>query len=152
MSFESLSGGCSCERVRYDLVADPITLYACHCTDCQTETGTSFALSMFAHRDSIVLTRGEPRPSEYLLPDGRERRSQRCPDCNVVLWGNPRRFPELLNLQPGTLDDTTWLRPVGHIWTRSRQPWVAIPADALCYESQPEDILPLVRAWKNRAD
>ena len=150
MAFSPLSGGCACGRVRYDLIADPITLYACHCTDCQTETGSSFTLSLFVHEGSILLVRGDPRSREYRLPDGRERRSHRCPDCDVSLWGNPRRFPELLNLQPGTLDETSWLRPVGHIWTRSRQPWVVIPEGALCYEQQPEDALPLVRAWKER--
>ena len=57
----------------------------------------------------------------------------------------------LFHLQPGTLDDTSWLQSVGHIWTRSAQSWFPLPEDALCYEAQPEDMLPLVRAWQSRA-
>ena len=45
---------------------------------------------------------------------------------------------------------TSWLRPVGHIWTQSAQPWVHIPANTLNFEKQPreEEVLGLVRAWK----
>ena len=28
-------------------------------------------------------------------------------------------------VRAGTLDDTSWLRPTRHIWTRSKQPWIA---------------------------
>jgi hypothetical protein len=151
MPFKPGAGGCACGRIRYDLVADPLTLYACHCTDCQTETGASFTLSMIVTRDSVVLTTGEPRLRQYTLPDGRERRSYRCSVCDVSLWHMPRRFPDLLNLQPGTLDDTSWLHPVAHIWTRSRQPWIVLPPNVLSYDQQPHDPGALVSAWKERS-
>ena len=151
MSFPQ-PGGCECEKVRYQLTSDPVTVYACHCTDCQTATGASFALSMYVARDAIKLLRGEPQLREFNLSDGRERRAFACAECGASLWGERRNLPELLNLQPGTLDDTSWFRPVGHIWTRSAQPWVTIPPEALRYEMQPEDPLPLVRAWKSRPD
>jgi hypothetical protein len=148
MSFRQL-GGCECGRIRFQLTSDPITVYACHCTDCQTATGSSFALSMYVTREALELLRGEPQLREFYLPDGRERRVFACAECGTSLWGARPGLPDLLNLQPGTLDDTSWFRPIAHIWTRSAQPWVQIPADALRYEEQPEDPLPLVRAWKS---
>jgi len=150
MPFVVRSGGCACGGVRFDLVSDPITVYACHCTDCQTETGASFTLSMIVPMEAVVLTLGEPKLRAYRLPDGRQRTPHRCPACDAVLWSVPRRFPELLNLQPGMLDDTSWVTPAGHIWVRSRQPWVVIPPDALAYDQQPEDVTPMVKAWKER--
>ena len=143
-------GGCECAEIRYRLTSDPVTLYACHCTDCQTATGSSFALSMFVTRDSIELLQGEPQLREFDLPDGRKRRAFVCPRCGTQRWSDRRRLPNLLNLQPGTLDDTSWFQPIGHIWTRSAQHWVTIPPDALRYEKQPDDPLPLVQAWKSR--
>ncbi len=151
MSFPR-AGGCGCEMVRYQLTSDPLTVYACHCTDCQTETGTSFALSMFVDRDAIELLRGKPRLRIFKLPDGRKRRVSACDECGASLWAETPDLPELLNLHPGTLDDTSWFRPVGHIWTRSAQSWVTIPPEALRYEKQAEDRLALVRAWKSRPD
>jgi hypothetical protein len=105
---------------------------------------------MYVSRDSIKLVRGKPQLREFTLPDGRERRAFVCAECGASLWGERRNLPELLNLQSGTLDDTSWFHPVGHIWTRSAQPWITISPDALRYEKQPEDPLPLVRAWKSR--
>jgi len=151
MEFSPKPGGCICGAVRYALVADPITLYACHCTDCQKATGASFALSMIVARDAVARVEGEPELHACPLDDGRVKRAYRCRACDTTLWGAPVAFPNLLNLQPGTLDDTSWLRPVGHIWTRSAQPWLALPEGVLRYEAQPEDMLPLVRAWKARA-
>jgi hypothetical protein len=36
----------------------------------------------------------------------------------------------------GTLDDTSWLRPTTHFWTRSAQPWVGLEGEQ--YETQPD--------------
>jgi hypothetical protein len=40
-------------------------------------------------------------------------------------------------VQGGSLDDRTWLRPTRHLWTRSKQPWVEIPAGDEVFETQP---------------
>ena len=68
------------------------------------------------------------------------------------LWGEPIKLPELAVLRPGTLDDTSWLHPIAHIWTRSAQPWIRIPADALNFSGQPQgdEVAALLRAWKER--
>ncbi|HME74058.1 MAG TPA: GFA family protein [Myxococcota bacterium] len=94
---------------------------------------------------------GQPELFEVELPDGRRKRANRCANCATNVWGSPLRFPQLLILHPGTLDDTSWLEPAGHIWTCSAQPWVRLPAESLCYEQQPEDMMALVRAWKARS-
>ncbi len=144
-------GGCLCGDVRYSLEADPVTLYACHCTDCQTQSGASFALSMLVHLEALQLVRGRPDEYSIELADGRRKGSKFCSRCATRLWGRSRAT-ELAILEPGTLDDTSWLSPVGHIWTRSAQPWVQIPEDAVRCPQQPDDeeMLAFVRAWKRR--
>ncbi len=64
-----------------------------------------------------------------------------CSDCGTRLYNDPGGDlgQENRNLKPGTLDDITGLRPTAHSWTRSAQPWVAIPEDALRYEGTPMD-------------
>ena len=39
----------------YRVAEEPLTLYACHCTDCQRHSGTSFALSMVVRRRTFEL-------------------------------------------------------------------------------------------------
>ena len=44
------------------------------------------------------------------------------------------------NIKPGTLDDTSWLIPTIHFWTRSAQSWVRIPEGVTRYETQPSKL------------
>jgi len=43
----------------------------------------------------------------------------------------------MIRVRGGTLDDTSWLRPTRHIWTRSKQPWIAFAEDDETFEAQP---------------
>lgn len=143
------AGGCACGAVRFELRAQPLTLYACHCSDCQTQSGGAFSLSMFARRDALAVTRGATRGWRRRADSGRMMTCVFCPDCGTRLWNDPDRLPELTVLKPGVFDDTSWMRPVGHVWTKSAQPWVALPGDALLYETQPPDMAALFEAWRN---
>ncbi len=143
-------GGCACGEVRYSLLEDPLSLHACHCTNCQTVTGSAFLMCMPVQTRSLKLLKGDPRVVVFTTQDGLAKRNRRCPNCESMLWGEIDGLPEILAFQPGTLDDTSWLQPIAHIWTRSAQPWVEIPTNVLRYEKQPEDDLELVRAWKSR--
>lgn len=61
-----------------------------------------------------------------------------CADCGTRLYHMPggAAYPNR-NIKPGTLDDSSWLRPTVHFWTRSAQPWVVIPPEAEQHETQP---------------
>jgi hypothetical protein len=148
-----LSGGCQCGAVRYEIAAAPLSVYACHCRDCQRQTGAAFALSMVVPRAAIRITQGTPH--RWLRP-GSETASGTpsdclfCGACGARLYHLPSRNPEVAVVKPGTLDDTRWLAPVGHIWTESAQPWVAIPAGGVTFPRQPPDFSALITAWKAR--
>ena len=142
-------GGCFCGAVRYRLTDDPLWLHACHCTDCQRFTGSSFALSMVVSGHAFERLRGDPRRYVLTLPDGREKSGRFCETCGSRLWGEPTKFPQLVVVRAGTLDDTTYLDPVGHIWTRSAQPWVRIPEGVLVFAGEPDPGM-LFEAWQAR--
>lgn len=146
----SHDGGCLCGAIRYRLEAEPLTLYACHCTDCQRHTAAAYGLSMPVPREALHVLRGEPARYEAQLEGGRVWHGCFCGRCATRLWSEPQRMPQLANLRPGTLDDTRWLSPVAHIWTRSAQPGVVIPEGVLRYEQQPQDYGPMLRVWQER--
>jgi hypothetical protein len=147
---DSRPGGCLCGEVRYLLTGEPITFYACHCTECQRQTGSAFALTLYVRRSDVELEQGEPDTYAVTLPDGRERRGRFCARCATRLWGESSRFPELLVLEPGTLDDPGSAEPVGHIWTASARPWFPIPEHTVNFAGQPDDPSRLVQAWRGR--
>lgn len=145
-------GACLCGEVRYSLSEDALTLYACHCTDCQRKTGSSFALSMLVRREALAVSEGTPLEYSLTLSDGRQSQGLSCGTCSTRLWSEPVKFPGIALLRPGTLDDTSWLDPVGHIWMRSAQPWVQLGTKTLQISGQPEagDIAKLIAAWAER--
>jgi hypothetical protein len=53
-----------------------------------------------------------------------------------------------MNLRAGTLDDTSWLVPVAHMFLRSAQGWVQSAPGAECHEIGPSDFRPLAEKWR----
>jgi len=140
------SGRCLCGAVRYRITDAPLVTYACHCTDCQKRSGSAFGLSMWVRRASIELTQGEATMHVSATEDGRPRHTRICATCVTRLWSEPQKRPDIAVLRPGTLDDTSWVKPQAHIWTRSAQPWVEIPEGVPRYETQPANFLDLLNA------
>lgn len=145
-------GGCLCGDIRYALREDPVTVYACHCTDCQTETGSAFFLSVVVKAEAFERTKGQPDSYELQLADGRRKGAYYCGRCKTRV-GGPSSLPGIAAVDGGSLDDTSWLEPAGHIWTRSAQPWIRLPEHSLQFPMQPgdEDFVAMVRAWKQRS-
>jgi hypothetical protein len=137
-----LTGGCICGAVRYVIAQAPIDVYACHCTDCQRITSSAFSIGVVVPDDGFKAT-GKPAITVAggVTEGGRVKSRWVCPDCGTGLFGNPRpgmQFPGMFRVvRGGTLDDTSWLKPTAHYWTRSKQPWVALPEDATVFETQP---------------
>src|SRR5260370_21654609 len=50
------TGGCQCGSVRYVLTTEPIRLVACHCKECQRQSGSAFGMSMPVKKDSLTVT------------------------------------------------------------------------------------------------
>ncbi|HWG81081.1 MAG TPA: GFA family protein [Stellaceae bacterium] len=148
-----LSGGCQCGAVRYAVDAPPVTVYACHCHDCQRQSGAAFALSMVVPRQAIRILSGTP--GEWLRPgaataSGTPTRCLFCSECGARLYHLPERNRDIAVVKPGTLDDTSWLVAVGHIFTANAQPWVAIPSETVNYPRHPPDFTALAAAWEKR--
>jgi len=141
-------GNCLCGQVQFQLHAEPITYYACHCTDCQRRTGGSMRLVMWMPRQSIQVLIGEPVLLEFQGSPGRPRRSRACSVCDTRLWAEPADRPSLAMLFPGTLQNAIHLKPVAHLWVRSALPWVTIPEGVARYETQPNDPRELIRLWE----
>ena len=142
-----LTGGCSCGAIRYEIASFPLLLYTCNCTDCQTTSGSAFALNMPVSSRDFHILKGEPKGWHHASPSGADVTSWFCGDCGARIYGSRQSRPESINIRAGTLDDTTWLIPVGHLFTRSAQPWVQ-PANAECHEMQPSDFRPLAAKWR----
>ncbi len=142
-----LTGGCSCGAIRYRIDAFPLLLYACHCTDCQRQSGSAFALSMPVATTAFHITKGAPKPWRH-ESRGAEVTSWFCNDCGGRIYGERNTRPHSINVRAGTLDDTTWLRPAAHLFIRSAQPWDKVTDNAICYDTMPDDFSEAVERWR----
>ena len=133
------TGGCQCGVLRYEISETPRLVYTCHCTDCQRITSSAFSIGFVVRSEAFRLT-GEPRPLQRTADSGRIMTRWVCPECGSWISGTPRPGSGLHNVRAGTLDDTSWLRPTAHIWTRSKQPWIVLPEGSRSFETQPEDM------------
>ena len=131
-------GGCQCGAVRYRINGAPLTLYTCHCTDCQKQSASAFGMSLQINLDDFEVTQGEPKVFVAIGESGGEKHCHFCSKCGTRLL---HAFPDegAGSVKAGTLDDARGLRPVGHIWTRSAQAWQDFSAYDLVYEKEPVD-------------
>jgi hypothetical protein len=143
-----LTGGCQCGALRYEIRAEPLSVYVCHCTECQRQSGSGFGMSVLVPRQAFVFTAGHPRRYSRTADSGRIIDGDFCEVCGVRPVHYPRANEKVAILKPGTLDDTSWIVPVGHIWTKSAQPWIPIPKDCVIHEGHPADLTSLIDAWR----
>ena len=136
-----LTGGCQCGALRYEVSEVPILTYACHCRDCQRITSSAFSLAIIVPDDAFRLTQGEPRLVDRRADSGRMTTRWLCPDCGCWVVGGPQPGQQpgslVRRVRAGTLDDTSWLWPTAHFWTRSKQSWVTLPEGGQVFETQP---------------
>jgi hypothetical protein len=77
----------------------------------------------------------EPRALQRLADSGRTSIRWVCPECGSWIAGPAR--DGVIRVRAGTLDDTSWLRPTRHIWTRSKQSWVSFAEGDEVFETAP---------------
>ncbi len=123
-----LEGGCDCRYVRYRVETNPLFVNCCHCRWCQRESGASFALNAMIEADRVTLLAGEPELVDTPSASGAGQKIARCPKCRIALWSNYAGAGPLVKfVRVGTLDEPDHLPPDIHIFTSTKQPWLALP-------------------------
>ncbi len=128
-------GGCTCRQVRYRMTSKPLIVHCCHCHWCQRETGSAFVINAMIEADRVELLTGEVEVIDTPSKSGRGQRISRCPKCHIAVWSNYAGGGDSLRfVRVGTLDDPDRLPPEIHVFTSSKQPWVALPPDVPVFE------------------
>ena len=106
----------------------------CHCLDCQRQTGSAFVINALIETDRIDLAGVEPEAVTVPTDSGRPHDIHRCPTCKVAVWSDYGRRPKLRFVRVGTLVEPHAIAPDAHIFTRSKVPWLILPAGAPAFE------------------
>jgi hypothetical protein len=119
-----ITGRCLCGRVTYRAEAAPVLQLACHCTDCQRQTGGPFTVVVGVPRAAFTVE-GDTLSSFTTIGEDHGGETQRnfCTACGAPVFSISSVVPELALIKAGSLDDPSWLRPSMEFWTSSAQPW-----------------------------
>ena len=130
-----LKGRCACGGVRYRLTSAPMFVHCCHCLNCQRHTGSAFVINLLIEADRVELEGDVPQPVDMPLDGGSPNRIFRCPTCRVAVWSEYGGRSQVLFVRSGTLEDPGAVSPDVHIYTRSKLPWIELPASVPAFEA-----------------
>ena len=121
-----VDGHCHCGRISYEAEVHPDETYVCHCTDCQSISGSPFRWAVSVPKENFRLLSGSPKTYVKRSDAGDENHQVFCPDCASPLYSASSRDAwATLNLRLGTVRQRAELPPKLQLWHRSAQAWTA---------------------------
>jgi len=137
MTSNSLTGGCQCGAVRYEISGAPLELYVCHCRECRKQSASAFGISAIVRSGDFRLTQGRPKSWSRATDSGRRLRCLFCPDCGSRLWHEGEPATATVSVKGGSLDQPPDLAAATHIWISRKLPGVVIPAGRPSFAEEP---------------
>lgn len=119
-----VEGSCHCGQITFEADIDPDAVRICHCTDCQTLTGSVYRVTAETPAASFVLRSGSPKIYIKTAESGNKRAQAFCSNCGTPIYAADPREPRTYGIRVGTLKQRSELRPTRQIWYRSALPWV----------------------------
>jgi hypothetical protein len=133
-----LTGGCQCGAVRYEMAGEPVTVYVCHCRECQKQSASAFGISVIVKRSDFRVTQGEVKVWQRPTDSGGMLACAFCPGCGSRLWHESIDTTGTISVKGGSLDGPPDLRSAFHIWTSRKLPGVIIPETARQFPGEPD--------------
>jgi hypothetical protein len=118
-----VDGRCHCGQIRYEAQIDADQVNICHCTDCQTLSGTVYRVGVPTPAASFVLLSGAPKVYVKTAESGNKRAQAFCSNCGTPIYAADAQNPQTYVLRVGTLAQRAALPAKRQIWFHSALPW-----------------------------
>jgi len=125
-----LDGRCECGAVRYRVEDAFEYAMNCHCSRCRAGTGSAFKPFGGIQREKLEVVEG---PDRLLVWGDDEGNHTRCGVCGSLLY-SVVRDGHWVHVALGSLADEPSIRPQGHIFVGSKEPWFEITDDLPQYD------------------
>lgn len=133
-SMTTLTGGCHCGAVRYEVTGEPLTHALCHCSDCRRHSGAPVVGWTMYLKNSLKLTKGNPK----LYESSEHGRRQFCPTCGTGLfYTNDEVLPGIVDIQSATYDDPEKIPARVQIQVAERLRWMESAHDLPSFDRYP---------------
>jgi hypothetical protein len=114
-----IDGQCHCGRISFTATIDPSRVSICHCTDCQTLTGSPFRVTVLSARDNIRLAGAVPKMYVKIGDSGGKRRQYFCSECGTPMFTSGDDETSEWGIRWGCIRQRAGFRPARQIWRRS---------------------------------
>jgi len=132
-----IDGKCHCGFIKYEAEIDAEEVYVCHCTDCQSFSGSAFRWAVPVSEKDFKLLSGEPKAYVKQAESGALSRQLFCPECASPIYGiSVGTEPKVFNLRLGTARQRAQLRPKTQYWCRSALDWTTVPESSRRFETE----------------
>ena len=121
-----IDGSCACGTIKIEGEADPADVSICHCTDCQTGTGSAFRVSVLVRGKDFKMT-GKPKDYLKLTADSGTPRIQAfCAECGSPIYSTSpgEGVQDAYRVRVGILRQRREFVPKKQNWFRSSRNWV----------------------------
>lgn len=125
----SITGGCGCGAVRFEVAEPFVSASYCHCTRCQRRSGTAASANARAVPGSVSVTEGEDELQVWAPEGGFEKLF--CGRCGSALFSRPSGTAAYVGVRLGAVDGDPGIRPQWHQFTDYAAPWQELPDDGL---------------------
>ena len=132
-----IDGGCHCGYITYAATVDPEQIGICHCTDCQTLSGSAFRTGVLASKDGFRLLTGRPKIYVKIAQSGARRAQAFCPECGTHIYAAAADDPQVFSIRTGTARQRNQLIRKIQIWCRSAQAWAMGISQLRRFDEQP---------------
>ena len=120
-----IDGGCHCGFITYEAEIEPDKVMICHCTDCQTLSGSAFRSVVLTRGDGFTLLSGAVKIYVKTAESGAKRQQAFCPECGSPIYStSDGEGPKIYSVRVGTSRQRRDLVPQTQIWWRSAQSWL----------------------------
>ena len=80
-----VTGRCYCGQISFEAEIEPDRVRMCHCTDCQTLSGSAFRTNVPVVPGTFVLKKDEPKTFLKSADSGNRIVHAFCPDCGTPI-------------------------------------------------------------------
>ena len=130
---QSLTGGCICGQVKYQIIDKPLFTQACHCKDCKVLTGSSYVVNSSILENTLIVE-GEVSSTELKAGSGASYKTYFCTKCGNYVYADYDSAVGRLTVRTKTLDNSEKFPPQVHIFTKDKDPWLNLSEDVICFK------------------
>ncbi|RQP24449.1 GFA family protein [Piscinibacter terrae] len=124
MAASAFTARCYCGAVTLQSSMPPKSVIHCHCNQCRRQSGAAFTTWVSLRREATVIGGEDLLLSHDVSANGSRHF---CKRCGSHLFTIDQRYPKVLGVPAGMVDDPSSLVPSGHYFVSHKAPWHEIP-------------------------